>query len=238
MEQLKNYFKKQQFNPGFLGIFINPFYFVRRELYKEISFFSKNISGKMLDVGCGVKPYQKLFNNVKEYVGMEFDSQGNREKSKSDIFYDGKVFPFKDSEFDSIIFTQVLEHVFNPDEFLSEVNRVLKKNGKILLTIPFVWDEHSQPYDYARYSSFGLKSLLEKHDFKILESHKTLSDIRVIFQLINCYLYKIITVKNYKVRLSLYVILFSPFTIIGMILSWILPRNTDLYMDNVVLAQK
>jgi SAM-dependent methyltransferase len=66
----------------------------------------------------------------------------------------------------------VLEHVFNPDDFLNEVNRVLKPSGKLLLTVPFVWDEHEQPYDYARYSSFGLRSLLEKHGFSIVKHEK------------------------------------------------------------------
>ena len=63
---------------------------------------------------------------------------------------------------------QVLEHVFNPDEFLLKINRVLKNDGKLLLTVPFVWDEHEQPFDYARYSSFGLKALIEKMVLKLL----------------------------------------------------------------------
>ena len=238
IEKIKKIIQKQQFNPGFLGIFVNPFYFVRYELYSHISSLSKELNGKTLDIGCGVKPYRELFTAVKEYVGMEFDSEENRKVSGVDIFYNGKHFPFKDREFDSVIFTQVLEHIFNPDEFLSEVNRVLKIGGRVLITVPFLWDEHAQPYDYARYSSFGLKHLLESHNLKIIKNYKTLSDIRVIFQLINCYLYKILPVKNYRIRLCLYVILFSPFTVVGILLSFILPKNQDLYMDNIILAEK
>ena len=55
---------------------------------------------------------------------------------------------------------QVLEHVFNPDDFVREIARVLKPGGALLLTVPFVWNEHEQPYDYARYSSFGLRAFL------------------------------------------------------------------------------
>jgi len=173
LNKIKKLFQKQQFNPGFLGIFVNPFYFVRRELYKSVSSLGRGINGKILDVGCGSKPYQNLLINTDGYVGMEFDSPENRAKSLADIFYDGNTFPSDDSTFDGVIFTQVLEHIFNPEQFLSEVNRVLKKDGLILLTVPFVWDEHSQPYDYARYSSFGLKHLLEKHGFKIVEATVT-----------------------------------------------------------------
>ena len=98
--------KEQQFNPGILGIFINPFYFVRKELYKNISLLGKQIGGKVLDIGCGSKPYQKLFTNTKEYVGMEFDSPENRKRSSADIFYDSKHFPFENETFNSVIFTQ------------------------------------------------------------------------------------------------------------------------------------
>ncbi len=238
IKKVSEIMKEQQFNPGILGIFINPFYFVRKELYKNISLLGKQIGGKVLDIGCGSKPYQKLFTNTKEYVGMEFNSPENRKRSSADIFYDSKHFPFENETFNSVIFTQVLEHIFNPDEFLSEVNRVLKKDGCILLTAPFIWDEHEQPHDYARYSSFGLKHILLKHGFKIVESYKTLEDIRVIFQIINCYIYKIIPLKNYRFRLCFYVLFISPFTILGLFLSLILPKNKDLYMDNIILAKK
>src|SRR3546814_6951319 len=55
----------------------------------------------------------------------------------------------------------------------------------LLLTVPFVWDEHEQPYDYARYSTFGLKSLLERNGFNVLTQKKLLADSSILFQLIN-----------------------------------------------------
>jgi len=230
--------QKQQFNPDFLGVFINPFCLVRRALWKNISLLAPKLEGKLLDLGCGSKPYKKLFTNVADYIGLEYDSPRNRSIGIADAFYDGKHFPFPDNHFDSILMTQVLEHVFNPDQFLKEVNRVLKPTGAILITVPFVWDEHEQPHDYARYSSFGLTHLLENSGFGIIEKHKTLSDVRVIFQLINCYIHKIIPFKNYKVRVVLYAIFISPLTILGIILGNILPKNTDLYIDNIILARK
>jgi SAM-dependent methyltransferase len=137
-----------------------------------------------------------------------------------------------------VISNEVLEHIFNPDIFLSEINRVLKDQGILLITVPFVWDEHEQPYDYARYSSFGLKYLLEKYGFKILEYRKSMNDIRIIFQLINAYLYKKTITSNQYVNLIVTVLLMSPFNILGELLSKILPKNDDLYLDSIVLAQK
>lgn len=237
---LSKLIKKQNFNPGFLGIFFNPFYFARRGLYLNINSLSRHLSGKILDVGCGKKPYRDLFL-YSDYIGLEYDTPENRKSKQADFFYDGKTFPFSNAEFDSIICNEVLEHVFNPDEFLSEIIRVLKPNGKMLMTVPFVWDEHEQPHDYARYSSFGLKHLLEKNGFLIIEQRKSVDDVGVIFQLINAYIYKKIIGKSIRPnRIKRIVIrtLCSVFNLSGCLLQIILPKNNDLYLDNIVIAQK
>ncbi|HMN24180.1 MAG TPA: class I SAM-dependent methyltransferase [Ignavibacteriaceae bacterium] len=233
---LKKQILKQQFNPGFIGIFLNPFYIARKGLQQNLAELGKNITGKTLDVGCGTKPYQHLFKSD-EYIGLEYDTGIDNDKKKADYYYDGKIFPFDDGEFDSVVTNQVLEHIFSPDEFLSEINRVLKTDGKLLLTVPFVWDEHEQPYDYARYSSFGLKSLLNKNGFEIIESRKSVNDFRVIAQLFNAYVYKI-TRKNIVLKNLSLILIIAPVTIIGILVSIILPRNNDLYLDNIVLAKK
>lgn len=147
-----------------------------------------------------------------------------------------KLFLLK-AEFDSVVTNQVLEHVFNPDEFISEINRVLKINGKLLLTVPFIWDEHEQPYDFARYSSFGLKALLEKNGFEILELRKSVNDYRVLVQLFNAYIYKI-TRRNIFIKNLALILVIAPVTIFGILISKILPKNNDLYLDNIVLAEK
>ncbi len=71
------------------------------------------VGGRILDVGCGSKPYTDLFS-ADEYIGLEIDSLENRAKKRADYFYDGQVFPFPDQSFDSIICNQVLEHVLRP----------------------------------------------------------------------------------------------------------------------------
>jgi SAM-dependent methyltransferase len=234
---IKHNLEKEEFNPGFIGIFTNPFYFARKGLFQNLKEMASPINGKTLDVGCGQKPYRELFEST-EYIGLELDSPENRINKKADYFYDGLLFPFKDEEFDSIITNQVLEHVFNPTEFLAEVNRVLKQQGTLLLTVPFVWDEHEQPFDYARYSSFGISDLLKKSGFEILEHKKSMSDIRIIFQLINDYIYKKTASKSYYINLLCSIFLMAPFNILGEFAAIILPANEDLYLDNIVLAKK
>ena len=237
LKYLKSLYVKEQFNPKILGIFINPFYFARKGLHQNVSKLITNLNGKLLDVGCGTKPYENICN-VDEYIGLEIDDEGNRQHNYADVFYDGKTIPFEDKSFDSILSNQVFEHVFNPNQFLKEINRVTKVGGKFLITVPFVWDEHEQPYDYARYSSFGLKHILAENGFEIIEHRKSNNGIEVIFQLINDYLYKVIMTENAYFNLLIIILLMAPINMTGLILSKLLPRNNDLYLDNIVLAKK
>ncbi len=234
---LKRIYTNEQFNPKIIGLFINPFYFARKGLYQNVSELVKKLHGRVLDIGCGQKPYQ-LLCNATEYIGLEVDTPENRENKKADFFYDGKLMPFQNSNFDSLITNQVFEHVFNPNDFLRELNRVVKTNGLLLMTVPFVWDEHEQPYDYARYSSFGLKYILNEYGFEIIEHKKSNGGIEVVFQLLNAYFYKITATKNTFINLLVMLVLMAPVNIIGLILSKALPKNNDLYLDNIILARK
>ncbi len=221
------------FQPHWLFL-VHPFYFSRRNLFKFYKKYSLKLGGNLIDIGCGNKPYKNLFEHCKSYVGLEIESEN---KNSSDFTYDGKNFPFEDETFDSAICSEVLEHVFEPNQFLQEINRVLKKKGLIILTLPFFWDEHEQPYDYARYTSFGLKYILEKENFEILEQVKIGNDLSIITQLLNCYIYKKLYENKNFILKSLCLIFFAFFNFVGLIIS-IFPKNNDMYLDNFVVAKK
>lgn len=237
IKKLKNIYRRQLFYPGWLGIIVNPFYFARAGLGRAMRELAPILNGQFLDVGCGTKPYKELFN-VDAYVGLDIDSEVSRKRNIADHFYDGTSFPFSDSSFDSTLCNQVLEHVFNPDEFLDEINRVLKPGGKLLLTVPFVWDEHEQPYDFARYSSFGLRALLERHGFTILQHKKLGANATILFQLNNAYLFKITQGWPTLLKYGFTVTVMAFINFLGVVLGRLLPGNPDLFLDHVVLAEK
>lgn len=238
LKKLNFIYQRQSFHPTWLGVFINPFYFARSHLDKTIRELAECQKGKLLDVGCGSKPYKNNFASIESYTGLEIDSERARKRDIADFYYDGNIFPFADKTFDILLCNQVLEHVFNPDIFLQEINRVLKPNGKLLLTIPFVWDEHEQPFDYARYSSFGLKFLLEKAGFEIMEHKKLGADATVLFQLTNAYLFKIISHWSKYSRFLFTITIMALVNLLGIVLGKILPGNPDLFLDHIVLAEK
>lgn len=235
--KLTAYLKHQSFQPGILSIFINPFFFIRYAFYKNIRRYIPHLKGKLLDFGCGRKPYENLFN-VTEYIGVDMIETGHDHKnSKIDVYYDGKRLPFNDSIFDSLFCSEVLEHVFNPEEILPELNRVLKPGAKALITVPFSWNEHEMPYDYARYSSEGIKNLLEKNGFKIIELTKSGNFARVNFQLWALYFFELFR-KWGRAGHLLSLLFIVPINITGSILLILFPRNESMYFTNIVLAEK
>lgn len=234
---LRQWFRASQFRPGLGGLLLNPFYLARRSLWRAMAGSAPALGGPLLDVGCGTMPYRSLFQ-VERYVGLEIDTPTARARGMADAYYDGTRFPFADCEFHSVLCNQVLEHVFNPDMFLSEVRRVLRPTGQLLLTIPFVWDEHEQPHDYARYTSFGLRALLERNGFVVEEHRKLLDDFSIVLQLVNAYLHKVLHTPWTAVNLALTALLMAPITIAGLILGALLPRNPDLFLDQLVVARR
>ena len=239
MTKIRTYMEKQAFHPTTIGIFLNPFYIARINLLKNIKKLAHHFNdGYLLDVGCGRKPYKSLFN-VTSYIGLDVAGGGHNDDAKSaDIYYDGKVFPFTDSFFDYVISNQVLEHVFEPGPFMEEIYRILKPNGLLLITVPFVWDEHEIPYDYGRYTSFGLNHLISKKGFKIIEQYKSSSYVDTLAQMFSSYIYTIFLTKNQYLNVLISMFLCSPILISGLLLSKILPKNRNLYLDNVILARK
>ena len=157
-----------EFEPSFM----HPYYFVRNGIREGVLQYAGHLTGKMMDFGCGSKPYRSFFT-VEEYIGVDFENEGHpHDNEQIDVFYDGKKLPFEDNRFDSILCSEVFEHIFNLEEILKELNRVLKPGGKILITCPFVWNEHEAPFDYARYTRFALESLITKTGYSNVEYSK------------------------------------------------------------------
>lgn len=225
------------FKPVLTGFCFNYFYWVRVNLYRTVSEYSSKISGRVLDVGCGSKPYEKLFN-FDSYVGLEYSATRNNASSHADIFYDGRTFPFANDSFDSVVCFQVLEHVFEPDNLMNEIARVLKPEGRLMLTVPFVWPLHEEPYDYGRYSYWGLKWFLEQHGFEIIIQKRLSGGAGMFLAVFLSHVYY----KYLKLPLKLKIIA-EFFTVlpINFMLCFSLKQfsdSNDLYFDNFVIAQK
>jgi SAM-dependent methyltransferase len=237
-ERLLTFYKHQQFIPSLISIFINPSYFIRKGLYKHILENAGHLKGILLDVGCGSKPYKELFN-VETYVGIDIKNTAHSHEFESiDVYYNGQNLPFKDEQFDSAFSSEVFEHIFELNKVLKEINRVMKKKGIALFAVPFVWDEHEIPFDFGRYTEFGIRYLLEKNGFEVLEIKKDTNFIETISQLWILYIFYKLYTKNKYLNILINIIFISPFTILGILISKLLPENNKLYHNNIILAKK
>ena len=132
-----------------------------------------NIKGVVYDLVCGERPYKKDILKVAEkYIGVDWGE--TLYNLKADIIADlNKKLPIESEIADTITSFQVLEHLCEPQIFLNESYRILKKRGKIIITIPFQWWVHEAPYDYFRYTPYGMKYILEKSGFSEIKIRPT-----------------------------------------------------------------
>jgi SAM-dependent methyltransferase len=131
--------------------------------------FQKYAQGKLLDIGCGDKPYKDLCSPyVAEHIGV--DHKGTlHDKSEIDLFGTAYNIPVDDGFFDTALCTAVLEHLEEPSIAIKETHRVLKPGGYAIYTVPLFWHLHEEPRDFYRYTKYGLKYLFEKNGFEIVE---------------------------------------------------------------------
>lgn len=124
------------------------------------------VSGTVLDVGCGRRPYEKTyFSKAVRYIGADYLS----DRSSPDVIASALALPLKNSAVETVISTELLEHVPDPRAALSEMRRVLKPGGYMILSTPMYWPRHEIPYDFFRYPYDGLLHLLQTSGFEVVK---------------------------------------------------------------------
>ncbi|MBX9721789.1 MAG: class I SAM-dependent methyltransferase [Candidatus Obscuribacterales bacterium] len=231
--------KRESFLTTPFGMVTNAAYFIRRGLYKTISVIAPTFDGIILDFGCGSKPYRSLFTNVISYIGVDIMASGHdHSTSQVDVYYDGKIIPFADSTFDGVVSFEVFEHIFNLEDTINEIKRVLKNDGQIMITMPFAWFEHEQPYDFARYTSFAATHILKKNGFNNIVVKKTTGSTEAIFQLFIEYIFSIFKSQSLIIRTIVQLLVIFPMTFFSTIFCLLLPKHDDLYCNLVIVARK
>ncbi|MCL4498890.1 MAG: class I SAM-dependent methyltransferase [Chloroflexi bacterium] len=123
------------------------------------------VHGVLLDAGCGAKPYYSLLRpKLERYIGLDYPPylESGAQPTQTEVFGDVCRLPFPDSYFDCALCTQVLEHVSEPGMAIAELHRVLAPGGVLILTAPRSEAVHGAPYDFFRYTKYGLWNLLQK----------------------------------------------------------------------------
>jgi SAM-dependent methyltransferase len=133
----------------------------------------KYANGKLIDIGCGMKPYEKIFTPyICSYFGVDFAAtvESNYGSfTKADLFADCTDTKLEAESFDTLLSTQVMEHIYDTKKYIAECFRLLKNGGTGIFTIPQTWQCHAEPYDFYRFTKHSLERLFLEQGFKILE---------------------------------------------------------------------
>ena len=122
--------------------------------------------GVMLDYGCGGQPYKDFFlPNLTRYIGADVAAAHGVQLDLEII--PGQALPLANASIDTLLSTQTLEHLPDVLFYLNECARLVRPGGVMILTAPMQWRHHEVPYDYLRFTKFGLTALAEQHGFEI-----------------------------------------------------------------------
>jgi SAM-dependent methyltransferase len=126
--------------------------------------------GKLLDLGAGMVPFYGVYKDkVNENVCIDWGNSLHTNPHLDVVADLNQPFPLSDNTFDSILCTDVLEHIADPFAFMQETARVLKPGGNLMLMVPFFYWLHETPHDYYRYTEFALRKMCVDNRLEVVE---------------------------------------------------------------------
>lgn len=199
------------FSERFGSSIIHPQHTLIKYQKEAIEEAKKHAKGKLVDIGCGRMPYRKeLEPFVDSYTGVDHPNVSKlySPQNTPDILADAKKLPLKTNSFETALLIQVLEHVDSPEEVIKEASRVLKENGTLIISVPFLYPLHDMPYDWGRYTASALKSFARNASLRIIKFEQQGNFFEFWLQMLNTFLVKRIhDIINTKLSLTSVVLL-------------------------------
>lgn len=228
--------------------------FTKKIIERNIRKVTNYASGIVIDIGCGKKPYQQYFNKIGKYWGIDIPKRNEavnrkvwmpehirmeldliKDDNLPDIYASAVNLPIKDNSINTVLATEVLEHIPSSTDFLKELKRILTPGGNIIMTTPFCWFIHEAPHDYKRYTKWGLKKQIEINGFKTIKLIPYGNTLFTIGALIGELIYK---------TFGMNILMNIPVSILSIInhgiFAWlgILFRNEELPFGHLLIAKK
>ena len=144
-------------------------YLIRSSILTAIKEFLPQCEGVLLDVGCGKMPYKSVIlaldTRVSKYIGLDIENPVYQQDVRPDLFWNGSTIPLDDCSIDCAMATELFEHLPEPEKVMKEIRRVLKPNGLLFFTVPFLWSLHNVPNDEYRFTPFSLERHMRNSGF-------------------------------------------------------------------------
>lgn len=155
---------------------------IRTEIFID-SFKQAGKAHLLLDLGCGARPYLKVYEPYFEKtLGADLPDT-YFEHYRVDIFCTATDIPLENESVDVLFCSEVLHDISQPEVMMKEVNRIIKPNGKIILSAPFVTPICDGIYDHYRYTKYGLEFLFKQQNFTNIKITEVGNLFAVIIQL-------------------------------------------------------
>jgi SAM-dependent methyltransferase len=144
--------------------------YITMEAFHALDSCKSYLRGHLVDLGCGNVPYFEWYKEQVEEITC-VDWPGTLHSAKHiDVFADlNQALPLTSESVDCVLLTSVLEHISEPQILLKEIRRILKKDGHLVLSVPFLYHLHEEPFDYYRYTPHGLKYLAKETGLEIIK---------------------------------------------------------------------
>src|SRR3984893_9643048 len=114
--------------------------------------------GRLLDMGCGYVPLYDIYRDlISENICIDWQNTPHVNPYLDQMVDLTGVLPFESGSFDTVLLTDVLEHIPEPLHLMREIARILRPGGKLILSVPFLYWLHEIPHDYYRYTEFALR---------------------------------------------------------------------------------
>lgn len=137
--------------------------------------------GVLADLGCGNAPLAGIYRSrVSNYVWADWPNSPHRVYELDAEVDLNQRLPFDDASFDTVLLSDVLEHIVLPDELFAEITRILKVEGIVIIGVPFMYCLHEQPHDYHRYTRFKLQDFAVRYGLEVLDLDEYAGGIDVL----------------------------------------------------------
>jgi SAM-dependent methyltransferase len=211
-------------------------HFLMKDIKEAIDNYAE---GDFLDLGCGNKPYEAWYQpRSTSQTGCDIMQS---DKQRVDVICPADDLAFEDNRFNTILSTQVLEHVYHQKEVVQEAYRTLKKDGHIILTVPFCWELHEQPYDFFRVSKYGLQKMFEDAGFTVIYIKANGGKWATTFQMMLNTIYSSFKYRTVRSRIVKFFFLnFGITWLINQVAVWMDKRYFDdiWTLNYIIVAQK
>lgn len=153
-------------NPQHLAVFS------RLGIERISDFYAKacaeHAKGLLLDLGCGKVPFYGMYkDHIDDVICVDWAEVVQENPFLDQICDLNKPLPFENETFDTILMSDVLEHIRYPEALMKEIGRILKKEGKLLMNVPFFYSLHDEPHDYFRYTRHALRGFCEEANLQV-----------------------------------------------------------------------